>query len=74
MPETCETLLGLVNSCIYDACHSQNREIYQVLPFSMDFKPPGELLNPMGKTVLSKCSVILNIGPVNIGNGLNARK
>ena len=74
MPETCETWLGLVNSCVYDACHTQTREIYQVLPYSVDFKPPGELWNSLGKTVLRKCSNISNKGPVNIGNDFKTRR
>ena len=39
MSETCENWLGFVNSCIYYAC--QTHEIYQVLPYSLDFKAPG---------------------------------
>ena len=39
MSETCENWLGLVNSCIYFDC--QTYEIYQVLPYSVDFKAPG---------------------------------
>ena len=38
MPKTCENWLGLVNSCIYYA--HQTPEIYQVLPYSVDFKAP----------------------------------
>ena len=40
-PENCENWLGLVNSCVYYAC--QTHEFYQVLPYSMDLKAPGEL-------------------------------
>ena len=40
MPETCENWLGLVNSCVYYAC--QTCEIYHVLPYSVDFKAPGD--------------------------------
>ena len=36
MPETCENWLGFVNSCDYYTC--QTRKIYQVLPYSVDFK------------------------------------
>ena len=50
MPETCENRLGLVNSCIYYA--QQTCETYQVLPYSVDFKAPGELWNLLSKTVL----------------------
>ena len=56
MPETCENSLSLVNSCIYYAY--QTSEIYQVLPYSVDFKVRVELWNPMSKTVLSKRSFI----------------
>ena len=62
MPETSENWFGPVNSCIYYAC--QTPEIYQVLPYSVDFKAPGEL----SKTVLSKLSFISNKGPVKIWN------
>ena len=37
-------LTGLVDSCVYYAF--QTREIYQVLPYSMNFKAPGEFWNP----------------------------
>ena len=50
MPETCENYLGLVNNCVCYAC--QIREIYQVLPCSVDFKALEELWNPLSKTVL----------------------
>ena len=53
MPETCENWLGLVNICVRYA--GQIREIYQVLPYSVDFKAPGKLWNPF-----SKCSFIMN--------------
>ena len=36
MPENCENWLSLVNICIYSAC--QTHEIYQVVPYSVDFK------------------------------------
>ena len=39
MPETCENWPGLVNSHIYYA--HQTHEIYQVLPYSTDFKARG---------------------------------
>ena len=48
---TCENWLSLLNSCIYYA--HQTHEIYQVLPYFMDFKAPWELWNPLSKTVLS---------------------
>ena len=39
--ETCENWLDLINSCIYYA--RQTRGIYQVLPYAVNFKTPGEL-------------------------------
>ena len=41
MPDTRENWLGHVNSCVYYAC--QTREIYQVLPYTVDLKAPGSL-------------------------------
>ena len=38
MSETCENWLGLVNRFIYYA--HQTHDIYQVLPYSLDFKAP----------------------------------
>ena len=72
MPEICENWLSLVNSCIYNAC--QTHEIYQVLPYSVDFKAPGALWNPLSKTVLSKFSFICNKGPVDIWNDHKTQK
>ena len=74
MPKTCENWLGLVNSCIYYA--HQTHEIYQVQPYSVDFKAPREHWNPLSKTVhvLSKCSFIWNKEPVNIWNNLKTQK
>ena len=72
MPETCENWLGLVNSCVYYA--HQIREIYQALPYSLDFKAPRELWNPPSKAVLSKCIFISNTVPVNIWNDHKAQK
>ena len=40
MRETCENLLGLVNSCVYYV--HQTREIYQALSYSADFKALAE--------------------------------
>ena len=54
---TLENWLDLVNSCIYYA--HQTHKIYQVQPYSVDFKAPRELWNPLSKTVLSKCSFII---------------
>ena len=45
-----------LNNCIYHA--HQTRAIYQVLPYSVNFKPSVELWNPLSKAVLSE--------PVNI--------
>ena len=56
MPETCEIWLGLVKSCLYYA--RRTRKMYQVLPNSVDVKAPGEMWNPLGKTVLNKYSFI----------------
>ena len=52
MPEACENWLGLVNSYIYYA--HQTHEINQVLPYSVDFKAPVELWDPLSKTVSSR--------------------
>ena len=49
IPETCEIIAS--NSCFYYA--HQTHEIYQILPYSVDFKAPKELWNPLSKTVLS---------------------
>ena len=72
MPEAFENWLDLVNSCVYYV--HQIREIYQVLPYSVDFKAPVELWNPLSKTALSKCGFIWNKGHVNIWNGREAQK
>ena len=72
MPETCENCLGLVNDSIHYANHTC--EIYQVLPYSVDFKAPEELWNPLSKTALSKCSFIWNKGPIVIWNDHKAQK
>ena len=45
MPETCENWVGPVNNWVYYA--RQTREIYQVLPDSVDSKAPVELWNPL---------------------------
>ena len=63
--EACENWLSLVNSCIYGA--RQIREIYQVLPYTVDF-------NPLSKTALRKCCFILIRVPVNIWNHRKAQK
>ena len=66
MPEACENGVGPVNSCVYLA--NQNHEIYQILPYSVNFKAPGEIWNPLSKTVLNKCSIVWNKLPVNSQN------
>ena len=68
MPEACENCLGLVYSCIYYA--HQAREIYQVLPYSVDFNAKGGLWNPPSKTAC----FILNKVPVNIWNDRKSPK
>ena len=42
MPGICENGLGLVNNCVYYAC--QTHEVYQLLPYSVDFKDPVAFL------------------------------
>ena len=66
MPKTCENWLGPVNSCVYYARQTCN--IYQVLSYSVVFKAPLQLWDPLSKTVLSKCRLIWNKGHVNIRN------
>ena len=73
MPETWKNGFGPINSCVYYA--RQTREInYQVLPYSVDFKAPEELWNPLSKPVLSICSFVWNKGLVNIWNDRKAQK
>ena len=60
-PKTCENWFGLVNSCVYYA--SQTHEINRVLPYSMDFKAPWELWNPLSKTV---CNNVVLFGTKNL--------
>ena len=72
MSETRQNWLGLVINYVYHARHT--RDIYQVLPYSVDFKAPGVLWKPLSKAVLSNCSFIWNIGPVNISNDRKAEK
>ena len=72
MLETCENCLRTVNSYVYYA--HQTREIYQVLPYSVDFKALTEIWNPLSKTVPSKCSFIWNKGPVHQINGSKYQK
>ena len=59
-------LYPYVNSFFYYAC--QTRDIYRVLPYTVDFKAPDELWNLPIKTVRSKCNFTWNKGPVNIWN------
>ena len=72
MPERGEIWLGLVNIFIYYACHTH--KIYQVLSYSVDFKAPMELWNPLSKTVLSKRSSNWNKGTVNTRYDHKAQK
>ena len=71
MPE-CENWFGLINSWI-DYAH-QTCEIYQVLPYLVDLKAPGELWNLISKTVRSKFSFIWNKRPVKIWNDHKAQQ
>ena len=69
MPKTSENWLGLVNSCVHYAC--QTHEIYQVLPYSLDFKvlpSSQELWNLLSKTVHSTRSFIWNMMTSSNGN------
>ena len=66
MPETCENWPSLVNSGIYFA--HQTRDIYQVLPYSVDFKAA------LSQAILSKSSFIRNKGRVNIWNDRKTQK
>ena len=72
MPAFCENQLGLVNNCVYYA--RQAHAIYQVQPYLVDFKAPGELWIPLNKTALSRCSFISNKRPVNLLNNRKAQK
>ena len=51
MPETCDTLLGLVYNCVHYARDTYG--IDKVLAYSVDFKASSELWNPLSTTVLS---------------------
>ena len=72
MPSTFENWLGFVNSCVYSAY--QTYEIYQILPYSVDCKAPGELSILLSKTLLSKYTIIWNKGPVNFWNNRKGQK
>ena len=52
----------------------QAREIYQKLPYSVDFNAPWELWNPLGKTVFNECSFIWYNGPVYTWSDRKAQK
>ena len=63
MPETWGNWLSILHSCV---CYAhQTRNIYYVLPNSVDVKAPIELWNPLSKKVIRKCSFALSEGPVN---------
>ena len=64
MLESCENWLRLVNSVANYVF--QTSKIYQVFPYTVDSKAPGELWNPLSKTVPSKYSFISNKGPASI--------
>ena len=66
MLNTCENWLGLVNSWVYYA--RQIHDIYQVLPYLVDFKAL------LSKVVFSKCSFIWNKELVHIWNDRKAQK
>ena len=66
MPDTCENWFRFVYRCVYYV--RQTREIYQVLPYSVDFEVFEELWNTLSMTVLNKYSFVWNYGPVNIWN------
>ena len=72
MPETYENCSGIVCNRVY--CVSHTHEIYRALPFSLDFKASGELLNQLSKTVLIKCSFDRKKVTVNILNDHKAQK
>ena len=40
MPETCENWFSCMNSCVYYTC--QTSEIYQELPYSVNFEAPED--------------------------------
>ena len=61
-----ENWFGFIKICVYNG--RQTREIYQVLPYKVDFKAFGQFWNQLNKTVLDACSFIWNEGPVNIWN------
>ena len=72
MPETWENWLGLVNSCTN--CAHQTCEIYQVLPYSVDFKGPTGFKIHWVRQYLVNVILIWNQGPVNICNTHKAQK
>ena len=52
MPEACEHYLDFVNTYVYYAWRT--RQIYQVLPYSVDFKAPEGALKSTEQAILSK--------------------
>ena len=71
MADICENWFSLVNSCIYHACNTD--AIYLVLPYSMDFKAPRELWNPL-RHYQGDVIFILSKGPVNLWHDRKAQK
>ena len=60
MPVTYENWLCIVQSSVYYTC--QTREINQVVHYySVDFKVPKELWNPLSKSVLSNSNFVYSI-------------
>ena len=70
MQKPVKNWLSLVNNCVYYAC--QSHEIYRAPPYSVDFKAPGELWDPLRQYLVNM--VLLDKGPVNICNDYKAEK
>ena len=69
---SCKHWLSPVYSCIY--CVRQTCDTYEVRPYSVDFKAPGGLLNPLSKTVRSHCKFNWIKGPVIFWNDRKAQR
>ena len=52
--ESLKTWFDLVKKYVCYAC--QTRDIYLMLPYTVDFKAPGERWNPLSMRVFSKCN------------------